>query len=104
MVANIPIELIIFTMCALTGTDPFYNCDETWVIYWYPQEKDMFKYCYPGVKSFHWVVPGCAEFDDNRGYMIIVGSAINERTQTGETTFKHELHHLQCRCDHHERK
>jgi len=90
-------------MCAFTDSDPFYNCDEKWVVYWYPQEKDVFKYCYPEVKKLHWFILGCAEFDDERGHSIIIGSAANEMYRDSEeTVFQHEIRHLKCRCNFHE--
>ena len=100
MVANIPTELLIYIMCALIGPDG-YDCDEKWVIYMYPQEKDVFKYCYPGEKKFHWAVAGCAIFDDERGHHMILGSMMNELSHTGDTVWWHEIKHLQCLCDFH---
>lgn len=97
---DIPTELLIYVICALIGPDG-YDCDEKWVIYMYPQVEDVFEYCYPGQKVFHLAVDGCATFDDDRGYNIIVGSNMNEISHTGDIVWWHEIMHLQCLCDFH---
>lgn len=99
MAGGIPIELILFTMCALIGEG--YDCDETWIIFYYPQESDVFEYCYPGVKEFHFAIAGCAVFDNNRGHWMIFGKDINERSHTGQSVFLHEIKHMKCLCNFH---
>ena len=97
------VEVIIFTMCALTGVDPFYNCDEMWTVYYYTNVYDVFDYCYPERKgTFHIAVVGCAWFDDERAHKLMLGSHINGMTNDGHTTFIHELTHMKCRCMHHD--
>ena len=94
-------ELQIDVMCAWFP-DGTIDCKEKWIIFIYPQEPDVFKYCYPGVKEFHWFLSGCAVYDDNRGYYMILGSHMNDRSHTGDSVLIHEIKHLQCRCNFHE--
>ena len=91
--------ITVFTMCAIMMSGA-YDCNEKWVIYLY-EELDVFKYCYPGVKSFHFTIAGCAVFDEIRGHSIIVGEGGNGKSHTGHTVLWHEIKHLQCLCDFH---
>jgi hypothetical protein len=91
--------IFIFSMCAVL-TGGVIDCDEQWAVYVY-EELDVFKYCYPDVRSFHYAVAGCATFDNERGHTIILGNKGQGKSHTGESLFTHEIHHLQCLCNYH---
>lgn len=78
----------------------YQDCNEMWAVYIY-DDLDVFKYCYPNIKSFHWVVIGCATYDDIRGHSIILSNNGIGKSHTGDTIFWHELKHLQCLCNYH---
>ena len=84
-------------MCAIFANGS-YDCDEMWVIYVY-DTPDVFKYCYPGVKVFHYFITGCATWDDKRGHSMILSN--NPISHTGDSTFLHEIKHLICLCNFH---
>ena len=90
----------IFSMCALLLGSGEYDCDEKWAVFIY-DERDVFKYCYPGEKSFHFSVIGCAIHGDTRGHTIILGNNGVGKSHTGHQVFLHEVMHLSCLCNFH---
>jgi len=91
--------ITVFSICAIL-VNGGYDCDEKWAIYIY-DDMDVFKYCYPGVKSFHYFIQGCGLMDDTRGHAIIIGNSGVGKTHTGHSLIHHELLHLQCLCNYH---
>ena len=101
-ILSMPPDTQIMLMCALTDEEPYYNCDEKWVIYLIPSVGDVYEYCYPDQKnSFHMGVAGCATFDDERGHWAIIGNQLHMKSHTGQSVLAHELLHLKCRCNFH---
>lgn len=98
--AQIPVDIYIMVMCATTDVDPFYNCDEKWVLYYYPNISDVYELCHQK-QAFHMAVAGCATYDDERGHSLILGSHVNSKSHTGQSVLEHELLHLKCRCNFH---
>ena len=91
----------IEVICAITDIDPFYNCNEKWVLYFYDLD-DVWDQCHPESKDvFHMGIVGCATFDDERGYSAIYSNKYFENSHTGQTVLQHELDHLKCRCNFH---
>ena len=96
---HIPVDPIIFIMCAIFA-DGSYDCDEKWVVYIYP-DIDVFHYCFPNEKTFHFSIDGCGVYDDKRGHFMILSNNGNSRSHTNESIFSHEVRHLQCLCNFH---
>jgi len=92
--------MTIFTMCAIMVGAAGYDCDEKWAVYIY-DDFDIWDVCYPGKKSFHHAIAGCAMYDDNRGYQIILGRGGTADSHTGDDIFLHEIKHLSCLCNYH---
>jgi len=92
--------LTVFSICAILVNGMDYDCSEKWVIYIY-DDPDVFRYCYPGAKEFHWGIKGCATWDKNRGYHIILADEGIGVTDGGVSLISHEIKHLQCLCNYH---
>jgi len=99
---TMPDNTKVWKMCAITDEEPYFNCDEIWAIFFLPTTKDVTIYCYPEkAPSLHYVIAGCASYDDDRGHFAIVGMLWNVTSHTGEMVLDHELRHLQCKCNWH---
>lgn len=90
--------LTVFSICAVLYAGE-YDCDEKWDIYVY-EEREVQMYCYPN-RSINMMVAGCAFYDHNKGYKIIIGNGGKGISHTGESVLEHELKHLKCLCDFH---
>lgn len=91
--------ITVFAICAVLASGG-YDCDEKWAIYVY-DDMDVWKYCYPGVRSFHLSIAGCGTFDNMRGHSIILGNSGYGTSHTGHSVLYHEILHLQCLCNFH---
>lgn len=82
-------------ICAITEEQPFYNCDEKWIIVMYDTkyvDKNILgRAIYSEVEYVNLIIPpqlhiGNSDYRDNFGY----------------TTLQHEIKHVQCRCNFHD--
>ncbi len=104
----------ILVICALTIAAPYYDCDEQWLVFWYPDNvfvpiKSPF-----GIYASGWAVwnstayPACDWKDDvdprycNLKWMAIDGTYSDEcYDYQCYHVFHHEAKHLICECNWH---
>jgi len=91
------IELIL-VICSLTVEDPFYNCDEMWIIMLF---SGMVPCGVDDAGDTEYTI-GCAIWNEEGEppKIKMTKESMGYYDKWGMTVLHHELKHLTCRCDH----